>query len=99
MTLRSHLNIRVRPGERAAAVAAFRKFRIFEECAEEIHGFIRAEILLSQDDPDRMCVVTYWQDAAASDRWRASPVREAQSRKLGGFSTEIPTTELFEIIN
>lgn len=99
MNLRSHLNIRVHPGQRAAAVAAFSDHRIFEECAEEIPGFIRAEILLSQDDPDRMCVVTYWRDAAASDRWRASPVREAQSRDLGKFAAEMPTTELFEIMN
>ncbi len=96
MSLRSHLNIRVRPGQRDAALTAFRARHVLEECAETIPGFVRAEILLSRDDPEQLCIVTYWKNQAASDQWRGSPVREAQSRDLAEFVVEMPATQLFE---
>ena len=87
--MQTHLEIRVQPGQRDAALAAFRARQVFEECAETIPGFLGAELLTS-DDPDVLYVIAHWQSKAAADAWMASPVREAQNADLSRYPASPP---------
>jgi quinol monooxygenase YgiN len=93
--MQTHLHIRVKPGQRDAAIAAFKTHRIFEGCHAEIAGFHGAELLLSPDEPDLLCVVAHWQDSAAAAAWMDSPVRAAQNQALSHFLAAPPEQRRF----
>lgn len=50
MSMVSHLNVRVDPGQRDAAARDFVELQVLERCAEVIPGFLRGEMLLSASD-------------------------------------------------
>lgn len=92
----THLEIRVHPGQRDTAVAAFKERRVFEECSAAIAGFLGAELLVSPDDPDVLWVVAHWQNRESAKAWMTSPVREAQNQDLSRYASEPPVSRLLE---
>lgn len=101
MALRSLLMIRLAPGRRQEAVAAYVQRRALEECAEAIEGFLEAELLLAADEPELVCIAARWRDAAAYQAWLASPVRAAQWRDLSAFASadDPPRTVLLDRVH
>ena len=97
MSVRSLLSFRVHPGQREAAARAYVCRRVLEECAEAIPGFLGGELMLSQDDPDLMCVIALWDCEASYQQWLASPVRAAQGPDLADFLAQDPSSALFEM--
>lgn len=97
MKVRSLLSLRVHPGQREAAAQAYAHRRVLEECAEAIPGFLGGELMLSQDDPDLLCVSALWDGEASYQQWLASPVRAAQGPDLAIFLAQAPSSALFEM--
>jgi heme-degrading monooxygenase HmoA len=96
MSVMSQLSIRVKSGTRDAALRAFRARRVFEECAQDIPGFVQAFLLADREDPDLICVITEWRSAQDAAAWMQSPVRAAQGQDLGHFLSAEPVTRLFD---
>ncbi|MFT3813482.1 MAG: antibiotic biosynthesis monooxygenase family protein [Acidovorax sp.] len=97
MTVRSLLSLRVHPGQREAAAQAYASRRVLEECAEATPGFLGGELVLSQEDPDVMCVIALWDSAASYQQWLASPVRTAQGPDLAPFLAQTPSSTMFDV--
>ena len=97
MTVRSLLSFRVHPGQREAAAQAYARRRVLEECAETIPGFLGGELVLSQEDPDLLCVIALWDSAASYQQWLASPVRAAQGPELAPFLAQTPSSAMFDV--
>lgn len=97
MKVRSLLSLRVHSGQREAAARSFARRRVLEECAEAIPGFLGGELMLSQDDPDLMCVSALWDCEASFQQWLASPVRAAQGPDLAIFLAQVPSSTLFRV--
>lgn len=95
MTAVSQMTMKLRPGQRDAAIAAFKARRVLEECAEAVPGFEHGELLMAEDCPDTVCVTAHWADAAAFQAWAAHPVRARQEADLIGFLAEAPVTRVF----
>lgn len=96
MTVFSQMQIRVRPGQRDEALAAFRARRVFEECAQAIPGFIQAFLLADQTDPDAVTVIAEWQRSDDFTDWTRHPMRDAQERDLARFLAAAPVTRLLD---
>ncbi len=94
MTVVSLMSITVKPGTRAAAIDAFFKRRVLEECREAIEGFISAQVLEDLTSPDRLSVLAEWENAAAFHEWVEHPLRMAQEADLSGFLADLPTTTI-----
>ncbi len=69
MSIVSQLSIKVRPGQRAEGIAAFKKRRVLEECAGAIPGFLNGRLLLSIEDPDAFVVEAEWASLDAIKDW------------------------------
>jgi heme-degrading monooxygenase HmoA len=95
MSYRAWLSVRALPGRRDELVTAFVAHRVIEECRETISGFLHGELLLSEDDPDALCVTVEWQDRQAFDAWQTSPVRAAQGAVLAHLVQALPVSQLF----
>jgi len=96
MPILSQMSIVVKPGMRAAAIKAFTKRRVLEECADSIPGFVCAQLLVPLDARDAICVMAQWQDVSDFEAWTRHPVRDAQEADLAHFLAEPPVTTLFE---
>jgi heme-degrading monooxygenase HmoA len=94
MSYRAWLSVRALPGRRDELVTAFVTRRVIEECREAIPGFIHGELLLSEDDPDAVCVTVEWQDRQDFQAWQASPVRAAQGAELAHLVQALPVSQL-----
>ena len=91
----SNLQITLRPGVKAAAIEAFKKRRVFEECAAAIPGFLSAKLLEVEGAPDAIAVIAEWTDATAFRAWVAHPVRAAQEADLADYLAAAPHTTLY----
>lgn len=91
----SNLQITLRPGVKAAAIEAFKKRRVFEECAAAIPGFLSAKLLEVEGAPDAIAVIAEWTDATAFQAWVAHPVRAAQEADLADYLAAAPHTTLY----
>lgn len=95
MTIMSNMQIKLRDGVRAEAVAAFIERKVFEDCADAIPGFLWARLLEVDDAPNCLSVISVWSDRAAFDAWVAHPVRDSQAADLAHFLAEPPHTQLY----
>ncbi|MDE1947397.1 MAG: antibiotic biosynthesis monooxygenase [Burkholderiales bacterium] len=95
MTFRAWLSVRAQPGRRDELAAAFVARRIIEECRDTIPGFLQGELLLSEDDPDALCVTVEWADRQSFLDWQASPVRRAQAPALLPLAQSVQASQLF----
>lgn len=94
---RSFLHARALPGRRADLVAAFQQRRILEECLETISGALDGELLLSNEDPDALCVSVLWSSVDAHLAWLASPVRAAQGPALAALVAHVEAPVLMSV--
>lgn len=85
MPCRSLLIVRLLPGTRAEAVAAYHQRRVLEECAEAIPQYIAGQVCLSDNDPDLICIEVDWSDPQGWHDWMVHPVRAAQAGDIGRF--------------
>lgn len=95
MSYRAWLPARALPGQRAALARAFIERGVLEECRATVPGFVRGELLLSDSDPDLVCVTVEWTDRQAFLDWQASPVRAAQGPALMQWLSAVAASELF----
>ena len=94
---RSFLHAKALPGRRADLVAAFQHRRILEECLETISGALDGELLLSNEDPDALCVTVLWSSVDAHLAWLASPVRAAQGPALAALVATVEPPVLMSV--
>ena len=95
----SHLSIKVLPGQRDAALSAYRSRRVLEECSAAIPGFIEAHLLLSEDCSDTFCVVVEWSKLSDYQDWLAHPARAKQAEDLAEWVVQAPETRLFHSLD
>lgn len=96
MSFVSQMAVKVRPGQRADAIAAFRARRVLEECAESIPGFLKGRLLLSTECGDAFVVEAEWANPGDIQDWQNHPVRAAQASDLSGWLAEEPETKIYE---
>ena len=96
-TCRSFLHARSLPGRRAELVAAFQQKRTLEECLETISGALDGELLLSNEDPDALCVTVLWSSVDAHRAWLTSPVRAAQGPALAALVAHVEAPVLMSV--
>ena len=99
MTYRAWLAGSATPGQRDALVRAFVERRVIEECKETIPGFLGGELLLSEDDPDALCVTVEWADRQSFLDWQNSSVRAAQTPAVAPFLSAMPSSQLFHCVH
>lgn len=99
MTYRTWLAGRATPGQREALVQAFLERRVIEECRDTIPGYLGAELLLSENDPDALCVTVEWVDRQSCLDWQASPVRAAQFPALAGLLSSMSPSQLYQCVH
>lgn len=56
--------------------------RCIEEAAESIPGFLRGQVLVSDDSDDKACVMCVWSSKSGYEAWLQSPLREKQTADL-----------------
>lgn len=96
MTYRAWLPAYAKPGQRETLVHAFIEQRVIEQCRQSIPGFCSGELLLSEDNPDLLCVTVEWIDRQSFLDWQASPVRAAQTPALAALLCTLPVSQLFQ---
>jgi heme-degrading monooxygenase HmoA len=99
MSYRAWLSASALPGRRDELVAVFVARRVIEECRETIPGFVHGELLLSEDDPDALCVTVEWLNRQAFDAWQTSAVRAAQGAGLAHLVQTLPVSQLFSSVH
>jgi heme-degrading monooxygenase HmoA len=84
MSFFSMMMVKVLEGQAEEAAQVWIKNRIVEAAAETVPGFLQGEVMLSTDEPDQVCVMCGWEDKAAYEEWRNSPVRANITTDLSG---------------
>lgn len=97
MPYRSLLVVQLLPGTRDAAVAAYHRRRVLEECKEAIPEYLAGRVCLSETDPDRICIEVDWSAAKGWHDWMAHPVRAAQAADIGKFVQNIILSDVYEV--
>lgn len=95
MTYRAWLSGSAIAGQRDALLRAFLDHRVLEDCRAAIPGFLGGELLVSEDDPDALCVTVEWADKKSFEDWQASPIRAAQGTALGALLRALAPSQLF----
>lgn len=96
MSFVSQMAVKIRPGRRAEAIAAFKERRVLEECADAVPGFLKGRLLLSTDCPDAFVVEAEWTNLSDIADWQNHPVRSAQANDLSGWLAGEPETQVYE---
>ena len=73
------------PGQRQELIAAFLEANVLDKSMEQ-EGFVSAELVAPEDDPDALLVLALWTDGEAYEGWLASPVRDKLSSALSPFT-------------
>ena len=93
----------------AIKVLTSRKFR--EGTAEAAHqllkelravgslrqGFVSGQTLISADDPNRLLVISTWNDTRGWEAWRASEKRKEIAEKISELLEEPEHVEVFQV--
>ncbi len=96
--VRSTLTARSISGQRDKLLDAFFRRRILEECAEDVPGFLSAEVLVSRADPDEVQISVLWSDEGAWRTWQDSPVRLRQAQDLAHLLADAPQGQLIAVV-
>ena len=99
MKFRTWLAGRALPGRRAELVQRFVERRVLEECRATIPGFLGGDLLVSDTDPDAICVTVEWASREDFLAWQSSPVRAAQLPDLAPLLQSMQTSEAYAVVH
>lgn len=97
MAVRTILTLRPKPGQRQAAIEAFKRLDIFGH-AIQVDGCLSVEMLESGNDSDSLYVTALWSDRAAIERWQTNRWRAEQTAELDNYLEPGPERALYDII-
>lgn len=97
MAVRTILTLRPKPGQRQAAIDAFKRLDIFGH-AIQVEGCLSVEMLESGDESDPLYVTALWTDRAAIERWQTNRWRAEQTAELDLYLEPGPVRAVYDII-
>jgi quinol monooxygenase YgiN len=95
---RSQLYLQAKPGKREELLQELDRLEVFVAVREQA-GFLSAEVLLAEDDPDAVLVVGSWSSAEHFERWRESPAREKMLLGLRPLVVKEPEARVYHVVD
>jgi quinol monooxygenase YgiN len=95
---RSHLHLLAKPGARDELRRELDRLEVLLTLREE-PGLLGLEVLVSEDDTDRVLLETSWSSEAHYERWHSSEPSKALSDELDGLLAAPPEIQVYRVVD
>lgn len=92
------MHLRSRPGERDALLEALDRLEVCAAVREQ-PGFLSAQVLVADDDPDAVLVEGSWTSPEHYDRWYWSSERTEMLRDVRDLLAEEPEARVYHLVD
>ena len=95
---RSQLHLRAKPGKRDELLRELDRLEVFVAVRDQ-PGFLAAEVLVPDNDPDAVLVCGSWSSAEHYERWRAGTARAELVRGLQPLLAGEPELVVYQVVD
>jgi heme-degrading monooxygenase HmoA len=95
---RTQVHLRAGPGRRDELLRELDRLQVFVAVREQ-PGFLAAEVMVPDDDPDLVLVAASWSSPEHYERWRSSTARDELLRGLQESLSAEPEVRVYHVVD